>query len=87
MDGITNAFLISNAFDRDSLSGLISINDFVIQNSMILIRMKSKPYSISAIKENGLLATNVVKYGIKEIINSKRIFCQIIFGLMRSTLL
>ena len=61
MDGITNAFLISSAFDRDSLSGLISINDFAIQNSMILIRMKSKPYSISAINENGLLATNVVK--------------------------
>ena len=82
MDGITNAFLIARAFDRDSLSGLISINDFAIQNSMILIRMKSKPYSISAINENGLLATNVVKYGIKEIIYSKSMFCQIIFELI-----
>lgn len=82
---MTNAFLISNTFDRYSLSELISSKDFAIQNSMTLIKIKSKPYNTSASSENGLLATNVVKYGRMEIIRSSNMFCQIIFGLMRST--
>lgn len=86
MEGITIAFLISNTFDRYSLSELISSKDLAIQNNMALIKMKSNPYNISASSENGLLATNVVRYGRMEIIRSSNMFCQIILGLMRSTL-
>lgn len=63
----------------------MSINDFAIQNIMMLIRIKSMPYNPSATKENGLLATNVVRYGISEIVNSNKIFCQIILVSIFST--
>ena len=86
MEGITIAFLISNTFDRYSLSELISSKDLAIQNNMALIKMKSNPYNTSVSSENGLLATNVVRYGRMEIIRSSNMFCQIILGLMRSTL-
>ena len=86
MEGITIAFLISNTFDRYSLSELISSKDLAIQNNMALIKMKSNPYNTSVGSENGLLATNVVRYGRMEIIRSSNMFCQIILGLMRSTL-
>ena len=85
MEGITIAFLISNTFDRYSLSELISSKDLAIQNNMALIKMKSNPYNTSTSSENGLLATNVVRYGRMEIIRSSNMFCQIILGLMRST--
>lgn len=85
MEGITIAFLISNTFDRYSLSELISSKDLAIQNNMELIKMKSNPYNTSVSSENGLLATNVVRYGRMEIIRSSNMFCQIILGLMRST--
>ena len=83
--GITNAFFTAKASDKYSWSGLMSINDFAIQNNMILTIMKSNPYNVSASKENRLSATNVVKYGIREITNSNNIFCQITFELIRST--
>ena len=85
MEGITIAFLISNTFDRYSLSELISSKDLAIQNNMALIKMKSNPYNTSVSSENGLLATNVVRYGRMEIIRSSNMFCQIILGLIRST--
>lgn len=84
MDGMTNAFLTSNALDKFWL-GLRFIRDFAIQNSMMLTRMKSKPYNTSASSENGLLATNVVRYGINEMTRSSSMFCQIIFELILST--
>jgi hypothetical protein len=84
MNGMTNAFLTSNALDKFWL-GLRFIRDFAIQNSMMLTRMKSKPYNSSASIENGLFATNVVRYGINEIINSISMFCQIIFESILST--
>ena len=55
MEGITIAFLTSNAFDRCSWSELISSKDLAIQNNMTLIKMKSNPYNTSASSENGLL--------------------------------
>ena len=51
MEGITIAFLISNTFDRYSLSELISSKDLAIQNNMALIKMKSNPYNTSASSE------------------------------------
>ena len=48
MEGITIAFLISNTFDRYSLSELISSKDLAIQNNMTLLKMKSNPYNTSA---------------------------------------
>ena len=85
IDGMSSAFFSAKGSDRYSWLGLMSINDFAIQNSMMLIRIKSKPYSTSATNENGLLATNVVRYGINEIISSNNTFCQIIFALIFST--
>ena len=51
MECITIAFLISNTFDRYSLSELISSKDLAIQNNMALIKMKSNPYNTSASSE------------------------------------
>ena len=85
IDGTSRAFFRANASDRYSCSGLIFIKDFAIQNSMMLIRIKSKPYKPSATKENGLFATNVVRYGINEITSSNNMFCQMIRVLIFST--
>ena len=85
IEGIIRAFFTANASDKLSLSGLRFIRDFAIQYNMILIRMKSKPYNTSASSENGLPATNVVRYGINEMTRSSSMFCQIIFESILST--
>lgn len=85
MNGMITVFFKSKTVSRYSSSPLIFIKYLFMKNRIMSIKIKSRPYSDSLNREFGLLATNIVKYGINEITNIKNMFIQITLESIFST--